>query len=326
MKTKFALLFAILIVILSACGAAATQASQAPIAAPATAAPAPLYNGATSEQSGVVQAPANSSPLTYGTTKSAASDAVAQARLVATSVDLSIVVTDPQKKSDAIYQMAVNMGGYLVSENMSQVQTPSGTSVPQGTISIRVPAVKLDTALSQIKAGVVTVQSENRSGQDVTSQYVDLQSQLTNLQKAETDLQAIMDQAQNNPGNDSTTKTQDVLNVYNQIVSIRGQIEQIQGQMKYIDETTSTSAINVTLIAEETIKPITIGGWKPQGVARDAVQALVSFLQGFVNFIIYLILLVLPILIVVFGPIALIVWGIVALVRRRKAKKAIQPK
>jgi hypothetical protein len=155
------------------------------------------------DQSG---APAGGTTLSgNGSVKAAASDAVAQARLVATSVDLSIVVADPQKKSDAIYQMAINMGGYLVSENMSQVETPSGTSVPQGTISIRVPAVKLDTALSQIKAGVVTVQSENRSGQDVTSQYVDLQSQLTNLQKAETDLQAIMDQAQNNPGNDSNT-------------------------------------------------------------------------------------------------------------------------
>jgi len=239
---------------------------------------------------------------------------------------LSIVVADPQKKSDAIYQMAKNLGGYLVSENMSQVFTPAGTTVPQGTISIRVPADKLDTALSQIKAGVVDVQSENRSGQDVTSQYVDLQSQLTNLQKAEQDLQAIMDEAKNNPGNDSTTKTQDVLNVYNQIVTIRGQIEQIQGQMKYIDETTSTAAVNVTLIAEETIKPIELGGWKPQGVARDAVQALVKFLQGFVNFVIYLVLLVLPILIVVFGPIALIVWGILALVRRRKAKKAAQAK
>jgi hypothetical protein len=281
-------------------------------------------NAATNEQAGVpvgsVILPGNSS------TKAADSTATAQARLVATNVDLSIVVADPQKKSDAIYQLAKNLGGYLVSENMSQVSTPSGTTVPQGTISIRVPADKLDNALSQIEAGVVDVQSENRSGQDVTSQYVDLQSQLTNLQKAEQDLQAIMDEAQNNPGNNSTTKTQDVLNVYNQIVNIRGQIEQIQGQMKYIDETTSTSAINVTLIAEETIKPITIGGWKPQGVARDAVQALVKFLQGFVNFVIYLILLVLPILIVVFGPIALVIWGIVALVKRRKARKAAQTK
>jgi Domain of unknown function (DUF4349) len=327
MKTKIALIGAVLIMILSACAPAATQMS----AAPAVQAPAPAVqaygssNGViTNEQAG---APAGSTTLGGITSKSADSTtAAAQARLVAMSVDLSIVVADPQKKSDAIYQMAQALGGYLVSENMSQVDTPSGITVPQGTISVRVPADKLDTALSQIKAGVVSVQSENRSGQDVTSQYVDLQSQLTNLQKAEQDLQAIMDQAQNNPGNDSTTKTQDVLNVYNQIVTIRGQIEQIQGQMKYIDETTSTAAINVTLIAEETIKPITIGGWKPQGVARDAVQALVKFLQGFVNFIIYFILLVLPILIVVFGPIALIVWGILALVKRRRAKKAVQAK
>jgi hypothetical protein len=330
MKTKIALIGAVLIMILSACGAATTPMS----AAPAIQAPAPVpamkaYGGAangatTSVQSG---APAGGVTLSGSSSSNAADSTVAaQARLVSMSVDLSIVVTDPQKKSDAIYQMAQALGGYLVSENMSQVDTPSGNTVPQGTISVRVPADKLDTAFSQIKAGVVSVQTENRSGQDVTSQYVDLQSQLTNLQKAEQDLQAIMDQAQNNPGNDSTTKTQDVLNVYNQIVSIRGQIEQIQGQMKYINETTSTAAINVTLIAEETIKPITIGGWKPQGVARDAAQVLVKFLQGFVNFIIYLVLLALPILIVVFGPIALIIWGILALVKRRRAKKAAQAK
>jgi hypothetical protein len=96
--------------------------------------------------------------------------------------------------------------------------------------------------------------------------------------------------------------------------------------MKYIEETTSTSAINVTLIAEKTIKPIEIGGWKPRGVARDAVQALVKFLQGFVNFVIYFVLLVLPILVVVFGPIGLVIWGIIALVKRRKAKKVAQLK
>jgi hypothetical protein len=78
----------------------------------------------------------------------------------------------------------------------------------------------------------------------------------------------------------------------------------------------------VNLIAEETVKPIEIGGWKPEGKVRDAIQSLIKFLQGFVDFLIYFFLLVLPILIVIFGPIALIVWGIVALVKRNKAKKA----
>jgi hypothetical protein len=318
MKKRIIIIFVALTLMLAACATkSATPMHAAPTAAPALAAPG-VRGSVTNEQAGA----ADSS----NTGKTLASVAAAQDRLIVMNVDVSIVVTDPQKKMDAINQMAKDLGGYLVSMNMSQVYTQSGDTAPQGSISIRVPAVQLDNALSQIKTGVVDVPSENRSGQDVTSQYVDLQSQLTNLEKAEKDLQDIMDEAKNNPGNDSTTKTQDVLNVYNQIVNIRGQIEQIKGQMKYIEETTSTSAINVTLIAEKTIKPIEIGGWKPKGVARDAVQALVKFLQGFVNFIIYLVLLVLPILIVVFGPIALIIWGIVALFRRRKAKKAAQAK
>jgi hypothetical protein len=320
MKKRIAFIFITLTLLLAACASKAAAPSQA---LPAFSPPA-AAGGVTNEQA---PAPApRAASDSANTSKTIASYAAAQSRLIVMNVDLSVVVADPQKKMDAINQMAKDLGGYLVSMNVSQVHTPTGDTAPQGTISIRVPAVKLDEALIQIKTGVVDVTSENRSGQDVTSQYVDLQSQLTNLQKAEQDLQVIMDDAKNNPGNDSTTKTQDVLNVYNQIVNIRGQIEQIQGQMKYIEETTSTSALNVTLIAEKTIQPIEIGGWKPQGVARDAVQALVKFLQGFVNFIIYLVLLALPILIVVFGPIALIIWGIIALIKRRKAKKVTQVK
>jgi hypothetical protein len=324
MKKRIVFIFTALTLVLAACATKSAAPSYAATAAPALSAPS-VGGRVTNEQAGV--APVPDTAKGSGTTNTiTASSAVAQERLIVMNVDLSIVVADPQEKMDAINKMVQNLGGYLVSMNMSQVYTSSGETAPQGSISIRVPATKLEQALSQIKTGVVEVQSENRSGQDVTSQYVDLQSQLTNLEKAEQDLLEIMDEAKNNPGNDSTTKTQDVLNVYTQIVSIRGQIEQIKGQMKYIEETTSTSAINVTLIAEKTIKPIEIGGWKPKGVARDAVQALVKFLQGFVNFIIYLVVLVLPILIAVFGPIALIAWGIIALVRRRKAKKTAQAK
>jgi hypothetical protein len=318
MKTKIVVMFVVAAVILSACGVAATAApSQRSLG---------TSGGAPNEQA---VAPAPAAPYAAdanGSGKTAVSNASAQSRMITMTVDLSIVVADPQKRMDVINQMAKDMGGYLISMNMSQVYTPSGTTAPQGTISIRVPAEKLDTALSQIKTGVVSVQSENRSGQDVTSQYVDLKSQLTNLQQAEQDLLAIMDEAKNNPGNNSTTKTQDVLNVYNQIVSIRGQIEQIQGQMKLLEETTSTSAINVTLIAEETVQPIQVGGWKPVGKVNDAIQTLIKFWQGFVNFLIYLVLLVLPILITIFGPIALVLWGIVALVRWRRAKKSAQMK
>jgi hypothetical protein len=176
--------------------------------------------------------------------------------------------------------------------------------------------------LSQIKADAVEVRNETRSGQDVTASYVDLKSQLTNLEMAEEDLQAIMDEAKNNPNSNTTSKTQDVLAVYNQIIYVRGQIESIKGQMQYYEQASAYSLINITLIAEKTIQPLEIGGWKPQGVARDALQSLIKFWQGFVDFLINFFLLVLPILITIFGPIALVIWGIIALIKRAKRKKA----
>jgi hypothetical protein len=317
MSKRTVLVILIIAALLSACGVRAASA------------PSPeIY----SQPGGVVQESAAPMEMPSADVSKTAVSGVANAttsdRLVIMNADLTIVVKDPQTKMDAISQMAESMGGFVVSMNMYQTYMQTGETAPQGSISIRVPADKLDAAISQIKADAVEVQNETRTGEDVTAQYTDLKSQLTNLELAEKELQAIMEEAKNNPNSNTTSKTQDVLAVYNQIVSVRGQIEQIKGQMQYYEQSSSYSLINVTLIAEETIKPIEIGGWKPQGVARDAIQALVRFLQGFVNFVIWFMLLVLPVIIVIFGPIALVVWGIVAAVRKHKAKKvkkAAQP-
>ncbi len=326
MKKRIALVLIILSVLLAACATLhRSAATQAPALAPELGLRQAVGGAGVTNESVAQPAPSalegySSKGLDAGGT--GGGNAPTQDRLVIMNADVTVVVANPQAKMDAISQMAKTMGGFVVTMDMGQTYLPSGDTAPQGTISIRVPAEKLDEAIGQIKNGAVEVRNETRSGQDVTSQYTDLQSQLNNLEQAETDLQAIMDEAKDNPNSNVTSKTQDVLSVYNQIVSVRGQIEQIKGQMQYYEQSSSYSLITVTLIAEETIKPIEIGGWKPQGVARDAVQALVKFLQGFVNFLIYLVLLVLPVLIVIFGPLALIAWLIVALVRRRKARKA----
>ncbi len=320
MKKSILLVFVALSLILSAC--AASPVTQAYDGGILPSQPTGMRSDESKGQGEMPAAAPGAPQDAYNsTTGSGAVQAEAQRRLIQTDVNMSIVVTDPQKKMDEINKMATEMGGYLVSMSMGQVYSSAGNTVPQGSISIRIPSEKLEEALTRIQTGVIDVPTQNRTGVDVTAQYVDLKSQLSNLQQAEEDLIAIMDEAKNNPGNDSTTKTQDVLNVYNQIVFIRGQIEQIQGQMQYIEETTSTSAINVSLIAEETVQPIEVGGWKPQGVANEAIQSLVRFFQGFVDFLIILVLQIIPELLLIFGPIALVIWAIVAGIKRRKARK-----
>jgi len=316
MSKRTLLAIVIIAALLSACGVRAASAPS----------PEPMYvqpEVAVRESAAPMELPAYSADTakTVASGVANAANATTSDRLVIMNADLTVVVKDPQAKMDAISQMAESMGGFVVSMNMYQTYMASGETAPQGYISIRVPADKLDTAISQIKADAVEVQSETRSGEDVTAQYTDLKSQLKNLELAEQELQAIMEEAKNNPNSNTTSKTQDVLAVYNQIVSVRGQIEQIKGQMQYYEQSSSYSLINVTLIAEETIKPVEIGGWQPKGVALEAIQRLVNFLEGLTNFLIRFFLYYLWVLVLIFGPIALVIWGIVAAVRRRKAKK-----
>ena len=150
-----------------------------------------------------------------------------QERIILKSATLRLVVDAADLSLASITTLATEMGGWVVSSSTTMVRTAAGQDVAQGSITIRVPADKLDAALSQIKSGAGTVESENITGQDVTQQYVDLTSRLTNLEAAETQLRAIMDDA---------TKTEDVLNVYNQLVNTRGEIEQIRGQIQFYQE------------------------------------------------------------------------------------------
>jgi Domain of unknown function (DUF4349) len=314
MKKRIAIAFVALSLLLAACGGAAAPmiaATEAPAAAPQ------VYNeslGAGSKDTYQGSAPMPT-PVAYDPAAvDTGSTNTVQERMVIMNADLTIVIPDPQAKAAEIEALAKSLGGYVVSMNMYQTSLYDGGTAPEGYISIRIPSDKLESALSQIKADVVKVRNEDRSSEDITASYVDLQSRLKALESARDQLQTIMDAA---------TKTEDVLNVFNQLQYYNEQIEMVKGQMKYYEEATSTSLINVTLVAEETIQPLQIGPWTPKGAAQDAYKALINFLRGFVEFLIWLVVVVLPIIIIIFGPIALVIWLIVRGVRRRRAKKQI---
>ncbi len=238
-----------------------------------------------------------------------------QERLVIQNADLAVVVADPKAKMTQITQLAESLGGYVVSTYMYLTTAPNGAEVPEGTVTVRVPAEKLEEALEQIKADAIEVQSENRSGQDVTAEYVDLGSRLKTHEEAAAQLSEILSQK---------TESAEVLEVFNQLTYHREQIELIKGQMKYYEEAAALSAISVRLIAEESIQPLEIGGWKPQGAARDAIQNLIYFLQDFVDFAIRFFLYYLwVILLAVALPVYLVFVGVRAVVRRRRKSKQV---
>ncbi|RPJ27390.1 MAG: DUF4349 domain-containing protein [Chloroflexi bacterium] len=249
---------------------------------------------------------------------SVASDAVqqqTQERLVIENADLAIVVKDPRASMAEISSLANEFGGFVVSSNIYQSYTPTGKEVPEASIVIRVPSERLDEALTRIKEGAVDIDSENRSGQDVTSQYVDLQAQLKAKQAAEEKLLEIMDQA---------TRAEDVLAIYLQVQNIQTQIEQLTAQIKYLEESAALSAISVRLIAEAGTQPIEVGPWRPEGAAKEAIQDLIFFFQNFVEFLIRFVLLVLPALILIAIPLYLVYLAGRAVYRRSRKSKAVE--
>ena len=217
-------------------------------------------------------------------------------RLVIRNATLSIVVKDVSTSMDGISKMAESMGGYVVSSNLFKTTSSQGVEVPQAEITVRVPAEKLTQAMDQIKALVdnkdTDILSENITGQDVTKEYTDQKSRLTNLENTEKQLQKFLDQ---------TTKTEDALAVYNQLVVIREQIEVTKGSIQYYEESAALSSINVRLQSQQAVKPLSIGGWQPIGVARDAAQALIATLQFLVNAVIVIVILLVPLGLILVG-------------------------
>ncbi|MEO8609341.1 MAG: DUF4349 domain-containing protein [Chloroflexota bacterium] len=230
-----------------------------------------------------------------------------RSRVILKTASLSLVVDAADSSLAAISKMAEGMGGWVVTSSTSMVTTAAGQSVAQGSITIRVPADKLDEAMTQIKSGAGKVEYENVSGQDVTQQYVDLSSRLTNLEAAEVQLRKIMDDAH---------KTEDVLNVYNQLVSTRGEIEQIRGQIQYFDEASAYSSISVNLIPTAIDTPIQIAGWSPGHTVENALATLVNVLQSGADLLITVAVLVVPLALLVLIPL----WFARRMLRRRAAR------
>jgi len=238
-------------------------------------------------------------------------------RIVIRNASLSIVVEDPTGAVTTITQMAEEMGGFVVSSNVYKTTTSSGLEVPNASITVRVPADKLEEALEQIKGLVgdakVDILNEEISGQDVTSEVTDLESRLRNLKAAEEQLLEIMENA---------TESEDVIAIFRELTSVRGEIEVIEGQIKDYRESARLSAISVYLQAKAAVEPITIGGWQPGVEAQRALQALVEGGKYIVNALIWLVLFAVPILAVIVLPIYLIFRAI----RKRQMKKNIEAK
>ena len=228
-----------------------------------------------------------------------------QQRLIIRNADMTIVATDTEAALAQIAQMAENGGGWVVSSNVYQ----SSETTKSGYVQIRVPSEGFQSVLDAIAGLAVRVESLSTSGQDVTEEYVDLSSQLANLEATAARVRAFLDDA---------TRVEDALAVNAELSRLEGEIAVIKGRMQFLEQSSAFSSITVNVTPDELAQPIQVAGWQPSGVAKQAIETLVSALQALANLVIWFVIVALPILLLILIPFALILWLIRRLRRRER--------
>lgn len=304
MKKRIAILSLVLMLALSACASTAKDVS-----APSGAMVDTNY-GNESYSEAPMEAPAVED---QGEIKGAG-----QERMVIQTASMEVSVADTVQAMQATSNLARQLGGYVVSTNRWTSTSYNNVSYARTSVTIRVPVEKLEQAMEAIRQmsaiGKDGILSERLSGQDVTSDFVDSSSRLRNLKAAEEQLVVLME---------NTEDLEGTMSVFRELTDIRSQIEVLEGHIKYLQESSDLSSLSVEFVAEASLQPIEIGGWKPQGVVRESLERLVRSFQDLVDFLIRFGITCLPFLI----PLGIGVYFVVRAIRKsnakRRAKKAI---
>lgn len=235
-----------------------------------------------------------------------------QERLIIRTGDMSIVVTDTEETLARIAALAESGGGWVVSSNIYQ---STGTA-KTGYIQIRVPAAGFQGVLDAIAGTAVEVTRLSTSGQDVTEEYVDLSARLGNLEATAARLRSFLDEAK---------RVEDALAVNQELSRIEGEIESLKGRMQFLEQSSAFSSISVNLTPDELAQPVQVGTWRPTGVAKQAVEALIAALQGLANVAIWFAIFILPVLLIIAIPFILLIWLIRRLRKRERTAAAETP-
>jgi hypothetical protein len=233
-----------------------------------------------------------------------------EARVIIYTGNMSLVVRDTEEAVTAITNLANEHGGFVAGSDIYQ----SGEAL-RGSVSIRVPAERYQDMVAQLRNLALRVEQESSSTQDVTEEFTDLQARKTNLEFTEQALQQLLEERQ------TVGSTSDILEVHRELTAIRGQIEQIEGRLRFLANQAALSTISIELTPDILYQPITVGGWEPQGVARQALQALVVALQALANVLIWLIVFALPLLGSFLIPVVILVLIVGGVWQRRQLKR-----
>jgi len=195
--------------------------------------------------------------------------------MIIRTAELSLITNEFDKVRSAMESILKRHRGYLGELKVGSA-TGTGRSL---TATLRIPADQLDATLTEMKT-LGRVESETQNGDDVTSQYVDLEARLANARNTEHRLTELLQER--------TGKLSDVLAVENEHARVRGEIEQMEAERKNMSNQVSFATLNVTIAEDYKAQLQVVPPSTSTRLSNAAVAGYKSMVDGVVSLVLFL--------------------------------------
>jgi hypothetical protein len=190
-------------------------------------------------------------------------------------VDLVVDSVDPIAKKVGTFVQEAR--GYIAEQNV----TGSPGSLRSMRWKVRVPVEQFDSFVESI-VSLGELERNNRTSQDVSEQYYDIEARIKNKKVEEETLNKILQER--------SGKLEDVLKIEIELSRVRGEIEQLQGKIRVIENLSSlaTLTLNVRERDKYAPPPPVVADFSTQ-IARawsGSLQSLVNLCKSLVLWIV----------------------------------------
>jgi hypothetical protein len=180
-----------------------------------------------------------------------AAPAIARKIIYDAQIDLVVENVDPIVKK--VTSLVQDARGYIAEQNM----TGSPGSQRSMRWKIRVPVDQFDSLVTAI-VSLGELERNNRTSQDVTEQYYDIEARIKNKKVEEQTLNRILQER--------SGKLEDVLKIETELSRVRGEIEQLEGKIRVLENLSSLATLTLSVREREKFAP------PPPAVADFATQ------------------------------------------------------
>ncbi len=329
MNTRTQIVIASLLIVLvlfaSACSPAATPAARQLAVAPAEKMPAaaPTQPPAPAKAPAPTQvALAKPGAVSQSGVSDISTSPYRTSQMIIKNGEMNLLVADVDVALDRATAIAVELGGYLLN-GKSWMQDGWKYS----SLTVGVPVDQFETAQRRMRALAVQVLNDTASGQDVSTEFTDVQSRVVNLEATAARIREFLKQAKD---------VSEALTVNAKLAEIEAEIEQAKGRMNFLRDRAAYSTLTVNLEPQRptptptptpTATPIPPtpmpNVWRPDKTFNAASDVLMGLVRAIGDAVIWLCVVVAP-----FALPVIIIWTLwrrAQRAQREKVKRAAPP-